>query len=91
MLLIAGFISGLLNLAREEAEDKKPPFIRDRKTHIFARVVEYTLIIIALYLLVVTSGAIVALIYYLFMEYGLPRVLRPVYKKHFGLPSEAPR
>ncbi len=88
MIFAAGFLSGLLNLAAIEPEEKKPPFLRDRKRHLTGRVVEYTLLVIALYLLVVTSGIIMAFIYYLFMEYGLPRLLKPVYKKYFGIPSE---
>lgn len=89
MLFTAGFISGLLSLAADEPEAKKPPFTRNKRTYLSARVAEYTLLILSLYILVVTSGVIIAAIYYLFMEYGLPRVLKPAYQKYFGLPSEA--
>ncbi len=89
MILAAGFISGLFDAAKDEPKEKRPRFVEDTRIYIAGKFTEYTLLIVALYLFVVTSGVIIAALYYLFMEYGLPRLLKPLYQKYFGLPSGA--
>ncbi|MDH4100080.1 MAG: hypothetical protein OEV28_05845 [Nitrospirota bacterium] len=87
-LFASGFISGIFYwAAREEAEDR-PPFLRKHALYFGLKIAEYTLMVVSLYFLFVSMGWITTAIAYILMEYRLHHMLKPFYKKRFGIPTE---
>lgn len=87
-LLSAGFISGIFYWAAKEAEKDRPPFLKKHGLYYAVKIGEYTLLIASLYFLFVSLGWITTLVAYLLMEYRLHHILKPVYRKYFGIPTD---
>lgn len=87
-LLLAGFISGIFFWASKEAEQDRPAFLKKHGLYYAIKIGEYTLLIASLYFLFVSLGWITTLVAYLLMEYRLHHIMKPAYRKYFGIPTD---
>lgn len=87
-LLAAGFLSGIFYWSAKEAAEDRPAFLKKHALYYGLKIGEYTLMFASLYFLFISMGWITTAIAYLLMEYRWHHILKPVYKKHFGIPTE---
>lgn len=87
-LLAAGFINGIFYWSSREPEENRPAFLKSNGLYFAMKIGEYTLLVIALYFLFISLGWITTAVAYLLMEYRWHHIMKPVYKKQFGIPSD---
>jgi len=84
LMLAGGFIGGFYSYALENNLQDKHPLTAEKKKRTMGKVLQLTLILGALYLIVITVDIALAGLAYIYAEYGFPRIMRSSYKKIFG-------
>ena len=84
LMLAGGFIGGFYAYAAENQLQDKHPLTAEKKKRTMGKILQLTLILGALYLIVVTVDIALAGLAYIYAEYGFPRIMRSRYKRIFG-------
>lgn len=88
LLLGAGSISGLFYWSSKEAEEDRPAILKNNKVYFALKIGEYSILVVSLYFLFTSMGWVTTTVAYLLMEYRWHQIMKPMYKKYFGIPTE---
>lgn len=84
LMLAGGFIGGFYAYAAENHLQDKHPLAAEKRKRTLGKILQLTLILSALYLIVITVDITLAGLAYIYAEYGFPKIMRSRYKRIFG-------